>query len=267
MTTTVTHTVSRTGSVGDRAARSAAAAARRSATPIAAVAPVEPQFLAGDHRLSLFEGLSAEDVEALAGATQIMQAPPGTLVFGDGQPVDSLYIVLAGRVKVLWRAPDGRPPLLALVGPGEDFGEPPLFDPRPATTTAVTVTHTRLARLDMTALHHLAQTRPQIATRLLQMLARRVRRTQTRLEDLILLDVAGRVAKQLVHLAGTDGSTGDGQVRVRHDLSQQELAQLVGASREAVNKTLSDFAARGWIRVEARTVLILDLARLSHRAR
>ena len=102
---------------------------------------------------------------------------------------------------------------------------------------------------------------------LLRVVARRLRRTNTMLADLIFVDVPGRVAKQLLQLAQRFGSVDGGQLRVTHDLTQEELAQLVGASRETVNKALADFAQRGWLRLEGKSVVILDRERLARRAR
>jgi CRP-like cAMP-binding protein len=102
---------------------------------------------------------------------------------------------------------------------------------------------------------------------LLRVVARRLRRTNTTLADLIFVDVPGRVAKQLLQLAQRFGSVDAGQLRVTHDLTQEELAQLVGASRETVNKALADFASRGWLRLEGKRVVILDRERLARRAR
>ena len=109
--------------------------------------------------------------------------------------------------------------------------------------------------------------RPEVAMQLLRVLARRLRRTNDAVADLIFTDVPGRVAKALLGLAQRFGSEVPGGLRVTHDLTQEELAQLVGASRETVNKALSDFASRGWVRLEQRAVVILDPARLQRRAR
>ena len=108
---------------------------------------------------------------------------------------------------------------------------------------------------------------PEIAEQLLRVLARRLRRTNDTLADLIFTDVPGRVAKELLQLAQRFGSREGGGLRVTHDLTQEELAQLVGASRETVNKALADFAHRGWLRLEGKTVVILDPERLRRRAR
>ena len=111
------------------------------------------------------------------------------------------------------------------------------------------------------------QDRPEIAEQLLRVLARRLRRTNNNLADLIFTDVPGRVAKQLLQLAQRFGTQEGAALRVTHDLTQEEIAQLVGASRETVNKALADFASRGWIKLEARAVLLLDVDRLERRSR
>jgi CRP-like cAMP-binding protein len=97
---------------------------------------------------------------------------------------------------------------------------------------------------------------PEIAERLLRVLARRLRRTDDDLSDLIFTDMAGRVAKQLPRLAQRFGTQEDGAMRVDHDLTQVEIAQLVGAAHETVNKVLTDFTQRGWIRVDGKSVWI-----------
>ena len=98
-------------------------------------------------------------------------------------------------------------------------------------------------------------------------LAKRLRNASENMADLVFTDVPGRVAKALLDLSRRFGERDGDGIRVHHDLTQEELAQLVGASRETVNKALADFSARGWIRVEARSVVLLDLDRLVRRAR
>ena len=109
--------------------------------------------------------------------------------------------------------------------------------------------------------------RPEVAKALLAALATRLRRTNEHLADLVFTDVPGRVAKALLDLANRFGRPVEEGVMVSHDLTQEELAQLVGASRETVNKALADFATRGWLRLEARAVLLLEVDRLKRRAR
>jgi CRP-like cAMP-binding protein len=218
-------------------------------------------------RAGLFHGVDNEAIEALASEFEIFDAPRGSTLFREGEPGESLYVVLAGKVKLGRRSADGRENLVAVMGPSDEFGELSLFDPGPRTSTATVVTDARLAKLPKAAVHKWVQDRPQLAMQLLRVVARRLRRTNTMLADLIFVDVPGRVAKQLLQLAQRFGSVDGGQLRVTHDLTQEELAQLVGASRETVNKALADFAGRGWLRLEGKSVVILDRERLARRAR
>ena len=218
-------------------------------------------------RAGLFQDVDREGADRVASQFEYIDVQRGQVIFHEGEPGDSLYIVLSGKVKLGRRSVDGRENLVALMGPSDQFGELSLFDPGPRTTTAIAVTDSRLARMPKEALRQWITEQPEIAERLLRVLARRLRRTNNMLADLIFTDVPGRVAKQLLQLAKRFGSMESGQLRVTHDLTQEELAQLVGASRETVNKALADFAARGWLQISARSVLILDVERLRKRAR
>ncbi|HZN20478.1 MAG TPA: Crp/Fnr family transcriptional regulator [Micromonosporaceae bacterium] len=218
-------------------------------------------------RSGIFQGVDAAAAEVLAKEMDLMEIRKGDVVFNEGEPGDSLYIVLSGKLKVGRRAADGRQNLIAVMGPSDMVGELSLFDPGPRTATATAVTDTRLARLRKQALRPWLTDRPEIAEQLLRVLARRLRRTNDALADLIFTDVPGRVAKNLLQMAGRFGTRDGGVLRVTHDLTQEELAQLVGASRETVNKALADFASRGWLRLDGKSVIILDPERLARRAR
>jgi CRP-like cAMP-binding protein len=218
-------------------------------------------------RAGLFQGVAPEAAEALASSIQQAEYSRGEQVFSEGELGDTLFIVLTGKVKIGRRAADGRENMLSVMGPSDMFGELSLFDPGPRTASATVITDSRLAFLAHSSLRPWLSDRPEIAEQLLRVLARRLRRTNDALADLIFTDVPGRVAKALLGLAERFGSEEADGMRVRHDLTQEELAQLVGASRETVNKALADFASRGWLRVDSRAVTILDADRLARRAR
>ncbi|MCU1587449.1 MAG: transcriptional regulator, Crp/Fnr family [Frankiales bacterium] len=218
-------------------------------------------------KAGLFQGIAEEAAEAVAASLVYADYARGQTVFAEGEQGDNLYIVLSGKVKIGRRASDGRENMLSVMGPSDMFGELSLFDPGPRTATATVVTDARLASLAHASLRPWIADRPDIAEQLLRVLARRLRRTNDALADLIFTDVPGRVAKQLLALSERFGSQEADGLRVHHDLTQEELAQLVGASRETVNKALADFAARGWVRVDSRALTILDSDRLGRRAR
>ena len=215
----------------------------------------------------LFEALDADAARDLRAAMTRRMVPRGHVVFAQGDPGNRLFVVLDGKVKISRFAPDGREATLALLGPGELFGELSLFDPGPRMATATAVTDATLASLDHAELRPWLRARPEVAEQLLGALARRMRRTNEAMSDLVFSDVPGRVAKALLDLAERFGTEEGRGVRVRHGLTQEGLAELVGASRETVNKALADFAARGWLRLAGRSVLLLDLGRLARRAR
>jgi CRP-like cAMP-binding protein len=218
-------------------------------------------------RSGLFQGIEPAAAQSAAAQFEYLDIPRGRVIFHEGEPGDSLYVVLDGKVKLGRKSADGRENLVAVLGPSDQFGELSLFDPGPRMSTATAVTDARLARMTKPALRAWITDRPEISERLLHVIARRLRRTEHMLADLIFTDVPGRVAKALLQLAQRFGTVEGTNLRVTHDLTQEELAQLVGASRETVNKALADFAARGWLRLEGKSVVILDRERLTRRAR
>ncbi|ROR73197.1 CRP-like cAMP-binding protein [Bogoriella caseilytica] len=217
--------------------------------------------------IPLFEALEDQDKAELRALMTETTVRRGETLFTEGDPGDRLYIIVEGKMKLGHTAPDGRENLLAVLGPGELLGELTLFDPGPRSGTATAVGLTELLSLEHDALMGFIERRPALAKHMLRELARRLKRTNEALADLVFSDVPGRVAKALLDLAERFGKQTDQGVHVPHDLTQEELAQLVGASRETVNKSLAEFVHRGWIRLEGRAVLLLDVERLKRRAR
>lgn len=215
----------------------------------------------------LFAALDDEAATALQQSMTSSRLERGDILFHEGDQGDRLYVIREGKIKLGRTSSDGRENLLAILGPGEMFGELSLFDPGPRTATATAVAETQLIGLGHDNLQAFLTDRPEVAATLLAALARRLRRTNETLADLVFTDVPGRVAKALLDLSSRFGRPAEDGILVAHDLTQEELAQLVGASRETVNKALADFATRGWIKLEARAVILIDVERLKRRAR
>ncbi len=215
----------------------------------------------------LFRELDDEAAAALRDSMDEVRVTRGQVLFREGDAGDRVYVVIEGKVKLGRTAPDGRENLLAVLGPGQMFGELSLFDPGPRSATATAVTDSTLLGLGHEDLLPLLTGRPEVARGLLLQIAQRLRRSNEAMADLVFADVPGRVAKALLDLSQRFGAASRDGIRVSHDLTQEELAQLVGASRETVNKALADFVHRGWIRLEQRSVVLLDLDRLRRRAR
>ena len=217
-------------------------------------------------RAPLFEALDDDSAAALEAGVTIVELARADRVFEEGASGNQLYVVLDGKIKLTRAAADGRENLLSVLGPGEMFGELSLFDPRPRTASAIAVTDSRLGALAHDDLRSWLTGRPDVALHLLQALAQRLRRANDVMADLVFTDVPGRVAKALLDLADRFGEVREDGLQVNHDLTQEELAQLVGASRETVNKALADFAARGWLQLSAKSVLLIEPERLRKRS-
>ncbi|CAN5528168.1 cAMP-activated global transcriptional regulator CRP [soil metagenome] len=216
----------------------------------------------------LFRGIDRDAVATLTRELKPVNFRRGHTIFVEGQPGDELYIIVTGKVKIGRRSRDGRENLLAVLGPSDVFGELSVFDAGPRTSTVTAVTAVSAVTMDRDALRVWMSAHPEIGEQLLRVLARRLRDTNDNLADLIFTDVPGRVAKLLLQLAQRFGvPQADETYLVAHDLTQEEIAQLVGASRETVNKALAEFVERGWITLQGKCVIILDRSRLARRAR
>lgn len=215
----------------------------------------------------LFSALDDEAAASLRSSMSEIKVGKGQTLFKEGEPGDRLFVILEGKLKLGTSSGDGRENLLNILGPSEMFGELSLFDPGPRTATATAVTDSRLLALAHDQVIGWVTKHPEVSLQLLGRLAQRLRRTNESLADLVFSDVPGRVAKAIMDLGTRFGVTKDDGLHVNHDLTQEELAQLVGASRETVNKALADFAGRGWVRLEPRAVVVLDVERLSKRGR
>jgi CRP/FNR family transcriptional regulator, cyclic AMP receptor protein len=215
----------------------------------------------------LFSGLDSSAADALRTSMNLVKLRKGQSLFKEGDDGDHLYVVSSGKVKLGTKSVDGRENLLMILGPGDMFGELSLFDSGPRTATAIAVTDAKLLALGQDKVIPWVREHPEVSLQLLARLASRLRRTNEVVGDLVFSDVPGRVAKALIDLGVKFGDKRTEGLFVNHDLTQEELAQLVGASRETVNKALADFAQRGWLRLEARSVMILDYERLLKRGR
>jgi CRP-like cAMP-binding protein len=222
--------------------------------------------------LRLIDGY--DSCEAINLVTAIAAGPHWQLVafskaqriYAQGEAADRLYVVVSGAVKLSRTSPFGRD-VLTVVGPQEMFGALSLFDPGPRRASAMALSDVRAAAIDHHAIRSIIQAHPRIAEQFLQMLARRLKRTNDDVSDHMFTDATGRVAKCLLQLARRVGVPEGDALRVVHNLTQTEIAQLAGVSRETVSISMTNFARRGWIRVDGPSVLIRNPERLARRAR
>ena len=226
--------------------------------------PLEDEVV---RRAPLFTALDDAQAASLRASMDSVKIGKGGILFKEGDSGEHVYVIVEGKLKLGTSSGDGRENLLSILGPGEMFGELSLFDPGPRTSTATAVTDAKLLSLSHAKLIPWLRENPDVSLQLLARLAQRLRRTNEAVGDLVFSDVPGRVAKALIDLGERFGKESPEGLFVHHDLTQEELAQLVGASRETVNKALADFAGRGWLRLDGRAVLITDLERLSKRGK
>jgi len=218
-------------------------------------------------RAPLFTALDEAAAVSLRASMDTVKIAKGSILFKEGDDGEHLYVIIDGKLKLGTSSGDGRENLLSILGPGEMFGELSLFDPGPRTSTATAVTDAKLLSLSHEKVIPWLKQNPEVSLQLLTRLSQRLRRTNEAVGDLVFSDVPGRVAKALIDLGDRFGKTTAEGLLVNHDLTQEELAQLVGASRETVNKALADFAGRGWLKLDGRSVLIIDVERLGKRSR
>jgi CRP-like cAMP-binding protein len=215
----------------------------------------------------LFTALDDASAASLRASMTAVKLSRGQVLFKEGDEGDRLFVVVDGKLKLGTTSNDGRENLLSILGPGDMFGELSLFDPGPRTATATAVVDSKLLALAHDQVIGWLKEHPQVSSQLLGRLAQRLRKANDVLSDLVFADVPGRVAKAIIELGQRFGTQKPDGLHVNHELTQEELAQLVGASRETVNKALADFATRGWVKLEPRAVIVLDYERLVKRGR
>ena len=190
----------------------------------------------------LFAGLAEPDIATLAEAAIVRTFAKNTIVVTEGERSDSLYVILSGRVKVFVSDEDGRDLVLNVVGAGEYFGELSL-DEGPRSASVATLEPSKMAVIPNERLKTFLTSQPAAALPLIRVLIGRTRRATENLKNLAMLDVYGRVAKLLLELAREV----DGRLVVEERLTQQDIGERVGASREMVSRILKDLTAGGYI--------------------
>ncbi len=202
----------------------------------------------------LFAHLSDDDLAVVKALIVEKSYPKGSVVISEGETGDSLYAITNGKVKVCIGDQEGREIILKLLGPGDFFGELSLIDKRPRSASVVTSEVCTFQILSNANFQRCIERAPKIATVVMSVLVQRLREADRKIGSLGLMDVYGRVAHTLIDLSEVE----NGRRVVKEKLSQQDIANMVGASREMVNRILKDLAERGSIVMEGRNIIILD---------
>jgi CRP-like cAMP-binding protein len=197
-------------------------------------------------KTDLFGTLPPELLEQLRGRTALNRFRRGDAIFEKGDPAKSLFVLFSGRVAIVAKSSDGRESVLTVLGPGALFGEMSMFDGGVRSANARALTTVHVIAIDFDDVRDVLANRPEVLWAVVRILARRLRATDEALADAMFLDVTGRTAKRLLELA-------DGEDDFRMPLTQEELAGMVGASRERVNKAIALFVKLGWLEISGRS--------------
>jgi CRP/FNR family transcriptional regulator, cyclic AMP receptor protein len=215
--------------------------------------PLEKGALLRSH--PFFRGLDSRIVERLIPHALTRKVKKGTLLFSKGDVGTNLYAVCAGAVRVSAPSDRGRDAVFNLIVPGEIFGEIAFLDAGPRTADAVMIESGELMVVERRDFLPLLRDYPELALRLLEILCGRLRHTSEQVEDIVFLGLKARLAKTLLYLYDHSSSKHRQKLRV----TQREISQLIGISRESANKQLRSWQRQNWVRLERGGLIILSL--------
>lgn len=201
-----------------------------------------------------FTQMNDQELDVIRSVAVEKSYPKHAVVLTEGEIGDSLYMIESGRVKIFIGDEEGREIILKLLGTGHFFGEMSMIDQQPRSASVTTLEPSTFLILSHQAFEHCLERAPRMANMVLRVLAQRVREADRKIGTLALMDVYGRVASTLLELAVNT----NGKLVVSEKLSQQDLANMVGASREMVNRILKDLSDRGFIAVESKSITIIN---------
>jgi CRP/FNR family transcriptional regulator, cyclic AMP receptor protein len=220
------------------------------------------------NRCRLFAGMSPESLDAISRTLRSRRFRRGEVLFHEGDPGDALFIVASGSVKVVVPSDDGDEAILSTLGRGDSLGELSLLDGAPRSASAIAIEPVEALTLPRHQFTSLLETDAAMRDALLAQLAGEVRRLTTQVADLHFLDLTGRLAARLVRLAEERGERmPDGSVRLDAPPTQGDLASMIGATRQSVNKLIGEFAEEKLVLLEPDGIVIPDLDLLAARSR
>lgn len=214
-------------------------------------------------KVNFFKGMTQEDMTALAHVTEMKNIRKKDVIFLPGQPGNHVYLLKKGYVKISRILPDGRELTMALLQPGEIFGELEAVEESPRNTQALAHTDALICVLSKSDLMNLIQKKPELGIRLTKLIGFRRRVIENRLENLIYRNVPERLAALLVELSQQFGEKADEDIRINIALTHEDLANLIGTARATVTETLGEFKDQGLIASQGKLITIKRLDRLT----
>ena len=213
--------------------------------------------------IRLFDGLTSSEMQEMERITRMEEVKKRRPLYLPGDPSENVYLLKQGRVKIASTDSSGKEATFDILEPGEVFGEIEALEGVPRATTAETLDDTVICVIPRRAFDRYLSMHPNVTVRLTKLIGLRLRKLQSRVEDLVFRDVPARLAHLLLELHKTDGVPEASGTRLRVKLTHQEMANLIGCSRETVSMTLGQFREKGWIQMDGRTITILKPEALS----
>jgi CRP/FNR family cyclic AMP-dependent transcriptional regulator len=205
--------------------------------------------------MPIFETLNDEDLKPLTRVAMLRSIPRHTVVLHAGDRTDAIYFVLSGALKVQISDEEGREVILSMLGPGELFGDMGALDAHPRSATVLAVESSEVVMIGKLDFKQCLMDNPDVSLFIMRNLTRRLRLADRNIESLALLDVYGRVARLLLEAA----EIVDGRKVVTHKLTKQDIAKMIGASREMVSRVMRDLTTQGLIQEHDGQLILVDL--------
>jgi CRP/FNR family transcriptional regulator, cyclic AMP receptor protein len=206
--------------------------------------------------VGIFAGVTPDALKKLSLALKPLTFAKEAVIVGQADHGDALYIIESGRVKVVLYGESGREMILTIFKAGDVFGEMSLLDGQPRSANVIALQESRVLMLSREDFVKHLQESPSTALNILSEMSMRLRRADEIIGNLALLDVYGRVARVLIDMARRDGEDTDEGVMIKHRLTQQDLASMIGTSRETVSRVLSEFQRRGFLSMQGKNILL-----------
>jgi len=218
-------------------------------------------------QIPLFRSLRAEDSRHLAALLRLQTLRKGDVLFRKGEEGNSLYMIIAGKIKVVRQSRDGDEMILAVLSAGDFCGEMALLDGLSRSADAIAVEETQLYGLNRKDFLAYVMNNETTVKAILSALSKRLRRADDFLEDVFFLNVASRLAKKLIELAVSNGYQEESDGAIKLSVTQRDLAGMIGATRESVNKELRILREKGLVGLEGNQIMVLNLEELKKKIR
>ena len=218
-------------------------------------------------QVPLFRSLRAEDSQHIAALLQKQTLRKGDVLFRNGEEGHSLYMITAGKIKIVRQSRDGDEMILAVLSTGDFCGEMALLDGLPRSADAIAVEETHLYGLNRKDFLSYVMNNETAVRAILSALSKRLRKADDFLEDIFFLNIAARLAKKLIELAGSNGFREGEDGPIKLSFTQKDLAGMIGATRESVNKELRSLREKNLIALSGKAILIQNMKGLQKRIR